>query len=69
MNAVEPRVVLQTLSEVWKLCPDMRLGQLMMTLELLAHDTTERSLWDLDDDQLLEAMQRFHGDLVKRCSP
>lgn len=69
MNAAEPHVVLQTLSEVWNLCPDMRLGQLMMTLELLAQDTTDRSLWDLDDDQLLEAMQRFHGDLVKRCPP
>ena len=64
MNSVDTKPMLQTLAKVWELCPEMRLGQLMATLGLLAEDTTEHSLWDVEDIELLAAMERFQRDLV-----
>lgn len=69
MNAVDTQqVILRNLAEVWALCPDMRLGQLMMTLGQLAEDETERtlSLWEVEDAQLRSAMKRFLSDLTNR---
>lgn len=59
--------MLQSLSELWERCPDMRLGQLMATLGLLAEDTTDRSLWDIEDEELLGVIERFREDLSRRC--
>ena len=59
MNSVETNSMLQTLGKVWELCPEMRLGQLMATLGLLVEDTTDHSLWDVEDRDLLAAMERF----------
>ena len=66
MNSVETNSMLQTLGKVWELCPEMRLGQLMATLGLLAEDTTDHSLWDVEDRDLLAAMERFQQDLSCR---
>jgi len=66
MNSVETNSMLQTLGKVWELCPEMRLGQLMATLGLLAEDTTDHSLWDVEDRDLLAAMERFQDDLSRR---
>ena len=66
MNSVDTKPMLQTLAKVWELCPEMRLGQLMATLGLLAEDTTEHSLWDVEDIELLAAMERFQDDLSRR---
>jgi hypothetical protein len=57
---------LQRLNEVRGLCPEMRLGQLMATLGLLGEDATGRSLWDLEDEELAAALQRFAADLERR---
>ena len=51
--------VLQRLDEVWRLCPEMRLGQVFATVGLLGEDTTGRSLWDLEDDEALAAARRL----------
>ncbi len=67
MNAVETTALLQTLAEVWELCPDMRLGQLVATIGVLAEDATDHSLWDAEDNELLAAMQRFREDLLARA--
>ncbi len=66
MNTVETDSMLQSLSKVWELCPEMRLGQLMATLGLLAEDTTDHSLWDVEDKELLVVMERFREDLSRR---
>ena len=66
MNSVESNSMLQTLSKVWELCPEMRLGQLMATLGLLAKDTTDHNLWDVEDSDLLAVMERFQHDLSRR---
>jgi len=44
----------------------MRLGQLLATVAMLGEDTTGRSLWDIDDDELAAAVERFAKDLSRR---
>ena len=58
--------LLQRLDEVRRLCPELRLGQLMATLGLLGEDATGRSLWDLEDEELAAALERFADDLARR---
>ena len=58
--------LLHRLDEVRRLCPEMRLGQLMATLGLLGEDATGRSLWDLEDEELAAALDRFATDLARR---
>jgi hypothetical protein len=58
--------ILHRIEEVRRLCPEMRLGQLMATLELLGEDATGRSLWDLEDQELADAVERFADDLARR---
>jgi len=38
----------------------------MATLGLLAEDTTEHSLWEVEDKDLLAVMERFQDDLSRR---
>ncbi len=54
------------LDEVWKLCPEMRFGQMLATLGVLGEDETGRTLWDIEDDEFAAALERFAGDLVRR---
>ena len=44
----------------------MRLGQLVATLGILGEDATGRSLWDLEDEELAAALERFAADLARR---
>jgi hypothetical protein len=67
MNAIQTNSMLQTLSEVWEMCPEMRFSQLIATLGLLAEDTTDHSLWDVEDAELLAAITRFREDLSRRA--
>ncbi len=58
--------LLHRLADVRRLCPEMRFGQLMATLALLGEDTTGRSLWDLEDEELALVVERFAADLSRR---
>jgi hypothetical protein len=58
--------LLARLSGLRELAADMRFGQLLATLGLLAEDTTGRSLWDIEDDEMVEAMERLRQDLARR---
>jgi hypothetical protein len=58
--------ILRRLNEIRPLCPDMRLGQLLATVGMLGEDSTGRNLWDLEDDELSEAVERFGNDLSRR---
>ena len=59
--------VLQRMNEIRRLCPDMRLGQMMATLGLLGEDATGRSLWDIEDEDLAAALEKFARDLERRA--
>ncbi|HUG91945.1 MAG TPA: hypothetical protein VML55_13990 [Planctomycetaceae bacterium] len=58
--------ILQRVDEIRQPCPEMRLGQVLATIGLLGEDTTGRSLWDLEDQQLAAAVERFADDLKRR---
>jgi hypothetical protein len=58
--------LLDRLDQLRKLCPDMRLGQLMATLGELSEDELGRGLWDVEDDQLASTIERFVSDLQCR---
>jgi hypothetical protein len=58
--------ILQRVNELRRLCPDVRLGQVLATIGMLGEDTTGRSLWDLDDEELAAAVERFAQDLERR---
>ncbi len=67
MIAVDGRShVLMRLEETRSLCPDMRLGQLLATVAMLGEDSTGRSPWDIEDEDLSAAVERFAGDLARR---
>jgi hypothetical protein len=59
--------VLHRLEQIRRLCPEMRLGQLLATVGMLGEDSTGRSLWDIEDDELLAAVERFASDLSRRA--
>jgi hypothetical protein len=58
--------LLETLAEIQRLSPGARFGQLLANLELLVEDQTEQSLWDVEDDRLMQVMASHHADLLRR---
>jgi hypothetical protein len=60
------REALAVLTELCDLSPDVRLGQLLAHLGFLGQDQTGRSLWDIDDEQLLTVLYHHRGELVNR---
>lgn len=59
---------LALLRELCDMSPDVRLGQLMAHLGFLGEDQTGRTLWDLDDDELLAVMVYHRAELKNRSS-
>lgn len=60
------REALSVLAELCELSPDVRLGQLLAHLGFLGEDQTGRSLWDIDDEQLLAVFYHHRAELVAR---
>lgn len=56
------------LAEARTLCPEMRLGQFLATIGLLAADETGHSLWEAEDTEFAAALERFAADLARRDS-
>ncbi len=46
--------------------PDVRFGQLLANLGFLAEDMSDRTLWDIEDTELLQVIERHRTDLSKR---
>lgn len=55
---------LSVLAELCELSSQVRLGQLLAHLGFLGEDQTGRTLWDIDDEQLLEVLYRHREELV-----
>lgn len=66
MNTDLSRELLTRLSELRVQCPDMRFGQMIATLEILAEDTVGRSWWEIEDEEFLTVLERFRRDLARR---
>ena len=58
--------LLEKLSILQQLSPDVRFGQLLANLGFLVEDQTDQSLWDVDDARLLEVMEKHRVDLLQR---
>ena len=63
-----PAGLLERLAEVRAQCPEMRLGQFIATLALLAEDESGHSLWEVEDGEFAAALERFANDLARRNS-
>ena len=57
------------LAEVSALAPEVRLGQLMAHLGFLSEGQVARSLWDVEDEELLAVLRRHRGELLVRLQP
>jgi hypothetical protein len=57
------------IEEVLRLCPELRIGQMIATIGMLGEDATGRSLRDLDDSEFFDAFERFLTDLRNRSTP
>jgi len=66
MSADVRQEALAVLVDVAGLAPDVRLGQLMAHLGFLSEDQLDRSLWDVEDDELLAVLQRHRTELLAR---
>ena len=62
-----PNSILDRAAEVRSMCPEMRLGQFLATVALLAEDETGHSIWDVEDVAFAAAIERFAADLARRA--
>jgi hypothetical protein len=60
------RDVLQVLAELVEHCPDIRLGQLIVNLSVIARGPTSEAVWDMEDDELLAAAKSHLEDYERR---
>jgi hypothetical protein len=66
MSANGRQEALAVLTELAALAPEVRLGQLMAQLGFLSEDQVERSLWDIEDQELLLVLHRHRAELLAR---
>lgn len=67
MKAEDSRAeALALFADLTALAPEIRLGQLMAHLSLLAEDEYSKSLADLEDAELRQVMQRHQQELAAR---
>ena len=62
--------ILSRLDEVRALAapPELRFGQLIATIGMLAEDEVGHSLWDVEDADFAAALERFAADMARRES-
>jgi hypothetical protein len=66
MITPQRREILRLLENLSELTPDVRFGQLMANLSYLAIGPTNEAIWDMEDEQLLAAIQQHLRDLADR---
>jgi hypothetical protein len=58
--------ILRSLAALWELSPGVRFGQLLANLGFLAEDVCDRTLWNIEDTELFQIIERHRTDLCKR---
>jgi hypothetical protein len=58
--------ILGQLDQLRTQCPELRFGQLIATIGMLAEDETGHSLWDVEDAEFAAAVERFARDMARR---
>lgn len=65
-NTELKRDILRALAELVDHAPDIRFGQLIANLAVIARGPTPEAIWDMEDDELLEAIKSHVGDYERR---
>src|SRR5262249_30711899 len=67
-DMIEPtrQEILARLARLSELAPDLRFGQMIANFALMAAGPWDQTLWDLEDERLLEAIRQLEADLSKR---
>jgi hypothetical protein len=60
--------LIEKLAEIQQLSPDVRFGQLLANLGFLVEDQTDQTLREVEDDRLLEVMEKHRIDLARRLT-
>ena len=47
--------ILEVLTEISKVAPEVRLGQLVVNLSYLARGLSSEAIWNMEDEELLKA--------------
>ena len=68
MITTQRQEILRLLERLSELTPDVRFGQLIANLSYLALGPTNEAIWDMEDDQLLTAIQKHIADLSNRAA-
>jgi hypothetical protein len=58
--------ILRALAELVEHTPDVRFGQLIANLVVIARGPTPEAVWDMEDDELLEAVKCHIEDYDRR---
>ena len=58
--------LLSRLGDLSRACPEMRLGQLIANLAVVARGTEAGAVWDMEDEELLAAVDWQIGELESR---
>ena len=66
MNRAVRDELLRVLSEFSDHAPDMRFGQLIANLAFLARSSGPSDIWEVEDEELLEAGRSHLRDLKRR---
>jgi hypothetical protein len=66
MTPATQHQLIEKLTDLQQLSPDVRFGQLLANLGFLVEDQTDQSLWDVEDARLLEVMDKHRVDLLQR---
>jgi hypothetical protein len=67
MISTTQREALAVLADLCELSSDVRLGQMLAHIGFLGEDQTGRSLWNIDDEQLLAVLYHHRAELAARC--
>jgi len=68
MTSASHQELIEKLADIHQLSPDVRFGQLLANLAFLVQDQTDQDLREVEDDQLLEVLERHRADLARRSS-
>ena len=60
--------LLRRLVRISELDPDTRFGQLVANLTLMADGPLDKSVWEVEDAQLLGAVRQLEDDLTRRAA-
>ena len=58
--------ILRALSELVEHTPDIRFGQLIANLAVIARGPMPEAVWDMEDSELLDAIRSHIGDFDHR---